>query len=215
MADSLGNFFVEGGSVMYVILVALILAVLIAVERFYFVFFRFNINGENFMRKIQQLVEARNYERAIQLCNAVPRSALAKVVKAGLVKAGQDPRDIQNSVDEAALEILPKLTKRTGFLQVIANVATLLGLLGTIFGIILAFKAVAEVDPSMKQVVLTKGIAVALYTTAFGLIVAIPSMVAHALVESSTTKIIDEIDEYSVKLINQLAAKSQEDRQTA
>jgi biopolymer transport protein ExbB/TolQ len=91
-------------------------------------------------------------------------------------------------------------------------VATLLGLLGTIFGIIIAFKAVAEVDPSMKQVVLTKGIAVALYTTAYGLIVAIPTMLAHSIIEASTTRIIDEIDEYSVKLINLLVARKKDQK---
>lgn len=162
------------------------------------------------MRKIQQLVDAGNFERAIQFCNAAPHAALARVLKAGLVRADQPGSQIQNGVDEVALEIIPKLAKRTNYLQVIANVATLLGLLGTIFGIIIAFKAVAEVDPSMKQVVLTKGIAIALYTTAFGLIVAIPSMLAHAVIEASTRKIIDEIDEYSVKLINLLVSKKEE-----
>ncbi len=210
MLSTIAGFFREGGTIMYVIASTSVIAIAIAVERFFFIFFRFNINGQTFMRKIQGFVEASNYERGIQLCNVVPHAALAKVVKAGLVKAGQTDRDIQNSVDEAALEILPKLTKRTNFLQVIANVATLLGLLGTIFGIIIAFKAVAEVDPSMKQAVLTKGIAIALYTTAFGLIVAIPSMLAHALIEASTTKIIDEIDEYSVKLINLMSRKNRE-----
>ncbi|MCZ7583823.1 MAG: MotA/TolQ/ExbB proton channel family protein [Deltaproteobacteria bacterium] len=210
MFGTLASFFREGGTVMYVIAGVSVVAFAIIVERFFFIFFRFNINGAAFMRKVQQLVDAGNVERAIQLCNAAPHAALAKVLKAGLARSGDDDRQIQNGVDEAALEIIPKLTKRTNFLQVIANVATLLGLLGTIFGIIIAFKAVAEVDPSMKQVVLTKGIAVALYTTAFGLIVAIPAMLAHAVIEASTTKIIDEIDEYSVKLINLLVSKKRQ-----
>lgn len=215
MSGTLASFFREGGSVMYVIAAVSVIALAIIVERFFFIFFRFNINGPAFMRKIQQLVEAGSVDRAVQLCNAAPAAALSRVLKAGLVRAGQGDREIQNGVDEAALEIIPQLTKRTNFLQVIANVATLLGLLGTIFGIIIAFKAVAEVDPSMKQVVLTKGIAVALYTTAFGLIVAIPSMLAHALIESSTTKIIDEIDEYSVKLINLLTTRNRDKRQAS
>lgn len=210
MFSTMTGFFREGGPIMYVIAMASVIAFAIAVERFVFVFYRFNINGEVFMRKIQQLVKSNHYDRAIQLCNAVPQAALARVIKAGLLMAGQPDREIQNSVDEAALELIPKLTKRTNFLQVIANVATLLGLLGTIFGIILAFKAVADVDPSMKQAVLTRGIAIALHTTAFGLIVAIPSMLSHALIESSTTKIIDEIDEYSVKLINLMVRKNRE-----
>jgi biopolymer transport protein ExbB/TolQ len=212
MAGMLASFFREGGSVMYVIAGVSVFALAIALDRFYFIFIRFNINGAAFMRKLQQMVEAANIERAIQLCNAAPHAALAKVLKAGLAKSSGSDRDIQNAVDEAALELIPKLTRRTNYLQVIANVATLLGLLGTIFGIIIAFKAVAEVDPSMKQVVLTKGIAVALYTTAYGLIVAIPTMLAHSIIEASTTRIIDEIDEYSVKLINLLVARKKDQK---
>lgn len=194
----------EGGGVMYIIAGFSILSLAIVIERFFFIIFRYNISGPAFMKKIQKLVEARNYDRAVQLCNAAPNAALAMVLKAGLSRAGRGQKEIQNAVDEAALELLPKLQKRTGYLQVIANVATLLGLLGTILGIIIAFKAVAEVEASQKQKVLTRGIAIALYTTAFGLVVAIPTMLAHAFIDAQTTKIIDEIDEYSVKLINLL-----------
>jgi len=201
----------EGGSVMYVIAFFSVISLAIILDRVFFIVFRYNINGPAFMKKIQKLVEARNYDRAVQLCNAAPNAALAKVLKAGLARAGREQREIQNAVDEAALELLPKLQKRTGYLQVIANVATLLGLLGTIIGIIIAFKAVAEVEASQKQKVLTRGIAIALYTTAFGLFVAIPTMLAHAIIDAKTTKIIDEIDEYSVKLINMLGSIQVED----
>lgn len=202
--------FREGGEVMYAIAFFSGIALAIIVERFFFILIRYNINGPAFMTQIQKLVNAGNVERAIQLCKAAPTAALSRVILAGLSRAGKPEREIQDSVDEVALEILPKLQKRTQYLMMIANVATLMGLLGTILGIIIAFKAVAEVDPSMKQTVLTKGIAVALYTTAFGLIVAIPSMIAHAMLSAKTTKIIDEIDEYSVKLINMLVTKQKE-----
>jgi len=196
----------DGGSVMYVIAGFSALSLAIVLDRGFFIMFRYNINGPAFMNKIQKLVEARNFERAIQLCNAAPHAALSQVLKAGLLKAGRDQREIQNAVDESALELLPKLQKRTPHLLVIANVSTLLGLLGTIFGIIIAFKAVGEVEASMKQKVLTRGIAIALYTTAFGLVVAIPTLVAHAVIEAKMIKIIDEIDEFSVKLINLLVS---------
>jgi biopolymer transport protein ExbB/TolQ len=88
-----------------------------------------------------------------------------------------------------------------------ANVATLTGLLGTIQGLVLAFAAVANADPSMKQEMLANGISMAMYTTAFGLVVAIPTMVAHSVISNRTVKLIDEIDQYSVKLINLLAAR--------
>ena len=211
----MGSIFItamrEGGGVMYIIAFFSVISLAIILDRVFFIVFRYNINGPAFMKKIQKLVEARNYDRAVQLCNAAPNAALARVLKAGLARAGREQREIQNAVDESALELLPKLQKRTGYLQVIANVATLLGLLGTIIGIIIAFKAVAEVEASQKQKVLTRGIAIALYTTAFGLFVAIPTMLAHALIDAKTTKIIDEIDEYSVKLINLLGSIQAED----
>ena len=204
MGNILINAMKEGGPVMWIILGFSILSMAIVLERFFFILFRYNINGPAFMKKIQKLVEARNIDRAIQLCNAAPHAALSRVLKAGLSRAGKQEREIQDAVDEVALEVLPKLQKRTSYLQVIANVATLLGLLGTILGIIMAFDAVANVEPAMKQKVLTKGISVALYTTAFGLLVAIPSLLFYAILDNKTVKIIDEIDEFSVKLINLL-----------
>lgn len=211
MKEILYNAMNNGGPVMWVILVFSIFSLGIVIERFYFIMFRFNINGPAFMKKIQKLVEARNFERAIQLCNAAPNAALSRVLKAGLTRAGRPERDIQDAVDEVALEILPKLQKRTNYLQVIANVSTLLGLLGTIFGIIKAFNAVATVEPAMKQTVLTQGISMALYTTAFGLVVAIPSLLFFSILDNITAKIIDEIDEFSVKLINLLGFVHKED----
>jgi biopolymer transport protein ExbB len=215
MGNVLINAMREGGPVMWIILGFSVVSFAIVIERFFFIQLRYNINGPAFMKKIQKLVEARNFERAIQLCNAAPNAALSRVLKAGLSRAGKSERDIQDAVDEVALEILPKLQKRTNYLQVIANVATLLGLLGTILGIIMAFDAVANVEPAMKQKVLTKGISVALYTTAFGLVVAIPSLLFYAILDNKTVKIIDEVDEFSVKLINQLGVVSKEDRAKA
>jgi len=206
------DMFNKGGPVMYVIAGFSVISLAIVIERVFFILFRYIIDGPAFMKKIQKLVEARNYDRAVQLCNAAPNAALSMVLKAGLSHAGRDQRDIQNAVDEAALELLPKLQKRTGYLQVIANIATLLGLLGTIMGIIDAFRAVAQVEASQRQQALMKGIYVALYTTAFGLMVAIPTMLAHAIIDAKTVKIIDEIDEFSVKLINMLGSLRQTEK---
>ena len=196
--------FRDGGPVMYIIAFVSVIAIAILVERVYILYFKFSINASDFIAQLSRLVRGGQIKKALSLCDAAPNAALAKVARSALLRAGQDERAIQSAVDEVALEILPKIQKRIDHLQVIANISTLLGLLGTIIGIIVAFKAVAEVEPAMKQQVLTRGIAIALYTTAFGLIVAIPSLFAHALVKAKATKLIDEIDEYSVKLINLL-----------
>lgn len=201
------DFFREGGPFMYMILVVSVIAIATLIERGYMVLFRYNINGAAFMAQIQKLVMANNIDRAIKLCNAEGNAALTRVLKAGLTRANRSAGEIQNAVDEAILEAIPMLQKRTPYLPMWANVATLLGLLGTIQGLIMSFKAVSSAAPEEKQQLLAHGISVAMYTTAYGLIVAIPVMVCHAVIANRTVKLVDEIDQYSVKLINLMAAR--------
>ena len=181
----------------------------IIIERFIFLYFKYNINASAFMAQIQKLVMANNIDRAIKLCNAAPSAALPRVIKAGLTRANKGPDEIQNAVEEATLEIVPIVTKRTTVLQQIANIATLLGLLGTISGLIAAFEALKNpnIPADQRQSMLAGGIAMAMNTTAFGLIVAIPCLVFQVFLTSVTKKIIDEIDQYSVKLENLLVSR--------
>jgi biopolymer transport protein ExbB/TolQ len=197
-----------GGIFMWPILVCFIFAAAISVERLYYIVLRANINGTAFMAQIQKLVMANNIDRAIKLCNAEPNRALPRVLKAGLTRANQKQTDIQNAVDETVLEVFPQLNKRTGFLPMLANVATLTGLLGTIQGLILAFEAVAHASAESKQTLLAGGISTAMYTTAGGLIAAIPTLVIHSIISSRTTKIMDEIDQFALKTVNLLGARA-------
>jgi biopolymer transport protein ExbB/TolQ len=202
------NFFRDGGPFMYIILVVSVIAMATVIERGYMILFRYNLNGAAFMAQVQKLIMANNIDRAIKLCNAESNAALTKVLKAGLTRANRRTEDITTAVEEATLEVVPMLQKRTSYLGMWANVATLLGLLGTISGLVQAFKAVAAASPETKQTMLAAGISVAMYTTAFGLVVAIPIMIAHSIIENRTKKLVDEIDQYSVKLINLLAARN-------
>lgn len=192
---------------MYVILATSIVGVGIIIERFIFLFFKYNINASAFMSTIQKLVMANKIDQAIKLCNAAPTAALARVVKAGLTRANKSESEIQNAVEEATLEVVPLIQKRTNSLQAIANIATLLGLLGTIIGMIGAFNDLAVVSADKRQEALGRNISLAMNTTAFGLIVAIPCMAAHVFLTNVTKKIIDEIDQYSVKLENLLISR--------
>ena len=205
------SFFVnamhKGGSFMWFILAAAVFALAIAAERIYYILFRANINGTAFMAQIQKLIMANNIDRAIKLCNAEPNAALPRVLKAGLTRANRGDVEIQNAVDEAVLEVFPQLAKRTGFLTMLANVATLLGLLGTIQGLIMAFEAVARASAETKQTMLASGISVAMFTTASGLVVAIPTLVLHSIIQSQTTKIMNDIDLYALKTVNLLGAR--------
>jgi biopolymer transport protein ExbB/TolQ len=205
--QEIAKAFRDGGIWMYLILAVSIFAIGITIERFIFLFFKYNINAQAFMAQIQKLVMADNIDRAIKLCNAAPSRALPKVIKAGLTRANKGEVEIQNAIEEATLEVVPKVQKRTASLQALANIATLLGLLGTIIGLIDAFKALESVSPDKKQEALSKGIALAMNTTAFGLIVAIPTLLAHLILSGMTKKILDEIDMYSVKLENLLVTR--------
>ncbi len=205
--DSIAKAMSEGGIWMYIILATSIVGVGIMIERFVMLFFKYNINATAFMAQIQKLVMANSIDKAIKLCNAAPSAALARVIKAGLTRANKSSDEIQNAVEEATLEVIPFIQRRTNTLAAIANIATLMGLLGTIIGMIGAFADLATVAPDKRQEALGRNISLAMNTTAFGLIVAIPCMLAHLILTGVTKKIIDEIDLYSVKLENLLISR--------
>lgn len=205
------DFFVDsmhkGGIFMWPILVCGIFALAIVFERAYFIMFRANINGVAFMAQVQKLVMANNIDRAIKLCNAEPNAALPRVLKSGLTRANRGKDEFEAAINESVLEVFPLLNKRSSYLPMLANVATLTGLLGTIQGLILAFEAVAHASAETKSTLLAGGISTAMYTTAGGLIVAIPVLVLHSIISARTTKIMDEIDQFSLKTVNLLAAR--------
>jgi len=200
--DANGFFF------MLAILGMFVFAIAIAAERIYYVMVRSNVNADQFMVEIRKLVTSGNVKRAIELCNQGKQKALPYVVLAGLKRVAEseslDFRSIQNAVDEGTLEVIPKLQRRTNYLSMIANVATLTGLMGTIYGLIIAFAAVgsADIPDDQKTRLLAAGISTAMNTTIFGLAVAIPTIVVYNIIQSRTAQIIDEMDEHLVKLIN-------------
>ena len=160
------------------------------------------------MAQIRKWVSANDYKRAIALCTRVREKALPRIVLTGLTKASKisepDFRSIQNAVDEGTLEVIPQLQARTNYLSMIGNVSTLIGLMGTIYGLIVAFRSVASpaIDAAQKSQMLADGISVAMNTTLAGLSVAIPSILIYTILHNKTNRIIDEIDEHTVKLIN-------------
>jgi biopolymer transport protein ExbB/TolQ len=197
----------DGGFFMWPILLCGLFAAAICVERLFFVVFRAHINAAVFMSRIQKLVVAGNLDSAVKMCNAEPHAALPRVVKAGLMRAHLTEHDIQSAVDEALLEVSPLVSRRTPYLTMLANVATLLGLLGTIVGLIVAFQAVSEQSAEAKQVTLATGIAIAMYTTAGGLYVAVPTLLLHSIIVNRSNRILDDLDQYALKTVNLLVAR--------
>ncbi|MBY0369413.1 MotA/TolQ/ExbB proton channel family protein [bacterium] len=157
-----------------VILILAVMATAVAIERWLAIQFQYSINSRAFMAKLKKYILSDNIDRAISLCNSKPNALLPRVLKSGLTRAKDSPEDIQNAIDEATLEVLPKLEARALYLPTFANVATLIGLLATVLGLVMAFDASGDqVDAVTRQTYLQKAIALAMHTTVLGLSVAI------------------------------------------
>ncbi len=194
------NFFVQGGPFMYIILAIFLIGVAFVLERLIRLK-SLDINSSSFMNEIQKLVLSNNVKEAIQYCSG-SKAALPQIIKSGLKRSSQGTDQIQNAIDATALDMIPRAEKNLSLLGLLANVSTLLGLLGTIFGLIAAFEAVGAADPADKARVLSEGISQAMNTTAAGLISAIILMVFHNLLSSRAGRVISNIDQYSVKLLD-------------
>lgn len=205
------NFFQAGGFFMYPILLVLAVATAIVLERIV-VIARSGANAERLWGQIASPIQGRRMDEAVRHCT-LSRTPLHRVLAAGIrgMKGSFTREDVQGSVDEAMMQVIPRLEARLGYLPNLANVATLLGLLGTIVGLIQAFTAVSLADPSQKATLLAKGISVAMNTTAFGLIVAVPLMLVYGFLQSRTNRVIDTVEEYSLRLVNLAGQVARED----
>ena len=199
--EGISNSFEAGGPWMYPILVVGLIVVGIVAERIYVLYVRTNSKREAFLSQMRSLIMSRNLDKAVQFASH-DASPLGKIVKAGLLKVNHEDEVVQSAMDEAALKEVPFLEKRTGFLPMLSNVATLMGLLGTIIGLIQSFAAVSSADAATKATLLSKGISEAMNCTAFGLIVAIPALLFYAMLQARTQRVIDDINAASVNVVN-------------
>ncbi len=203
--DFVVNAFRSGGLFMYVILFVMIGGFAIMIERIIFILFKNRIDTTAFINRILEFIQRENISNAIEFCG-MSSAALPRITRAGLAEYGKGDADIQNAFELAAMSEIPKLEKRTNYLATIANVSTLLGLLGTIFGLISSFEAVANADAAMKSTLLSAGISQAMNTTAFGLIAAIPNMLAYSFLQEKTNEVIDEINQNVARVYKRLVA---------
>jgi len=184
------------------IFIMLILASIIIVERVYMILFIYSANASSLMHRVQRLIMENNIEEAIKICSKKKNAAVYEVFKVALVNADRPIEEIQDHIEVAKLGIVPKLQQRMPYLFTIANVATLMGLLGTIVGLIFTFDNLKGIENAQeKQDLLSGGISLALGTTAFGLIVAIPSMLCYGYLFNRINHMLDEIEHFSGKLL--------------
>ncbi len=200
------TFFQSGGIFMYFILFILVLGCAIIIER-WLVIRSAQVNGAALWKQVSDHLVAGQVAEAARTCEA-GKTPLHNVLHAGVdaLGASKDREDIENAVEESMMAIMPRLESRLHYLPTLANVATLLGLLGTIMGLIKAFTSVAVADPSQKAALLSKGISLAMNTTAFGLIAAIPLMLLYSTLHARTNALIDTLDQFAFKLINLISS---------
>lgn len=205
MVQEFAKFMDDGGIFMWIILGIWAFGVAIAVERLKNLI-KFDTDGTSLMNEIKKNVLTNEVQNAIQSCSS-SKALLPGVMRNGLKRANQTKEQIQDALEASMLESIPHVEKRLSYLALIANVSTLIGLLGTIYGLIQSFAAVASADASSKAELLALGISKAMNTTAFGLISAITIMVLHQFLTAKAEKIIAEMEHFSVKLVDLLATK--------
>jgi len=205
--DNIIKMIADAGIAGYLIVVMGIIALALIIERIKVLYFDYAIKTESFMGQVKNLILNDKIDEAVTFCSANQKAPLAHVIKGVLERSDRDEESINQGLDIALAEIIPNLGKRLGYLAMLANVATLMGLLGTISGLIMAFQAVSFADPSQKQVVLAQGISLAMNTTALGLSVAIPVMVLYAFLHTRQNRILEEVSEHSAKVVDLLTTR--------
>jgi biopolymer transport protein ExbB len=203
---SIIGFFVTGGPFMYPILLVFAVGAAIAIER-YIMLDRVTARNQSVWSQIQEALVAGDFERAREITSE-DDSTISRLLSMGLDRQGAVRRreDIEIAMEESMMEIIPQLERRTPYVALASNIATLLGLLGTIMGLISAFTAVANANPAEKADLLSASISVAMNTTAFGLIVAIPLLVTNQVLVAKTSAIVDSLEMASVKALNVISA---------
>lgn len=205
---SIVGFFSTGGPFMYPILIVFAVGAAIAIER-YITLTRVTHSNQSMWSKLQPALNQGDFDKARELASK-DKSTVAQLLGMGLARQGAVRRreDIEIAMEESMMEIIPQLEKRTAYVALASSIATLLGLLGTIMGLIQAFTAVANANPAEKADMLSASISVAMNTTAFGLMVAIPLLITHAVLTAKTGAIVDSLEMASVKALNVISAKA-------
>jgi biopolymer transport protein ExbB len=200
--NSMVEFFLDGGLFMYPILLVFVAGMAITVER-WFQLNRIRSVNRKMWDVLHPVLVKGEFDKAQSLINK-DKSTISQMLGMGLARQGTVTRrqDIEIAMEESMMEIIPQLEKRTPYVALLANIATLLGLLGTIMGLIEAFTAVSNANPAEKADLLSASISVAMNTTAFGLIAAIPLLFFHAKLTSTTGQIVDSLEMASVKALN-------------
>ena len=196
------SFFQDGGPFMYIILLVFLIGIAIVLERFIYLNLT-QTRNQMVWKKLFPLLSQGKFKAAMEEAKKSSAS-ISKILVYGLSRSTYASRhdEIEMAMEEGLMEAIPSLERRTHYVATFANIATLLGLLGTIMGLINAFTAVASADPAQKADLLSASISVAMNTTAFGLMAAIPLLLCFTYLQSKTNQLIDSMEMASVKFLN-------------
>ena len=209
------SFFATGGIFMYPILLVGAVGTAIAVERFV-TLSAITSKNERSWKILQPLLHEGEFDKAREMASK-EESVMSRILNLGLARQGSVRRreDVEIAMEEGMTEVIPQLEKRTPYVALASNISTLLGLLGTIMGLIQAFTAVANANPAEKADLLSASISVAMNTTAFGLMVGIPLLVVHAILTTKTNEIVDGLEMASVKALSVMSARARRQLEAA
>ncbi len=199
-----------GGWMMYVILLMSIIALGLSFERGAMLYGFTMLNADKLLKTVIHHVEKRDYAAALEACQITTSHPLPRVLRAGLERANCRDKEIEKAMEGEMLAAVPRVERGLGLLSFFGNAATLLGLLGTIFGLIQAFSGVSAASASARQEVLAAGISVAMYTTAFGIMAALPVLFFHTLLSGRAEKLLTEMEEGATRLTSALAGRPRE-----
>ncbi|MCK6597105.1 MAG: MotA/TolQ/ExbB proton channel family protein [Bdellovibrionaceae bacterium] len=206
MFSSIFEFLREAGVWGGLIVMTGCISIFFISERIKVLYFQYGLDVNEFSQKINQFIHSKKLDEAIVLCSQLETKPMARAFKTILEKADRDDETIFQTHDNAMSEIIPLYTRRLHYLSMLANVATMIGLLGTISGLITSFKAVAKADAALKQQLLSSGIAESLNTTLLGLVVAIPAMVFFSILTGRQNQLIEQTTEKCGKLTELLTS---------
>ncbi len=193
-SNVLTSYLNDGGWMMYVILVVSLIGVMLFFERVFDLYIRRQLNSREFTKRIVGLIEQARFREALDACQVNSKHPLIPVARAAILRANRRDKEIERAMETEMLGEIPAVNKRVALMAVMANIATLLGLLGTIFGLIMAFTSVAAASAAERQEALAAGISQAMYTTAFGISVAVPLLFFHYILAKRSENLLLEVE---------------------
>jgi biopolymer transport protein ExbB len=200
----LSDVFQKGGPFFIVNTFFLAIVIGLIVERAIYFLGRGHLNAKAFLEQLRKLLSANNVDRAKKLCDATT-APVARVAKAGLNRLHRGEAAVAQAMEETMTDTLPEVKTRIGALWSLANICTLIGLLGTITGLIRTFRSIGNLSPDKQKEELSKGISEAMYNTAFGLSIALLCMLGHLLLSAAMKKVISDLEAFSLRFENLLS----------